>query len=50
LKHTAQMEDGIKTGCGNVDWTELAQDMTQKRASVNKVMNLQLLKNRKFIS
>jgi hypothetical protein len=40
-----RLEDNIKmdiqvVGCGDLDWTELAQDRDRWRALVNEVMNL----------
>jgi hypothetical protein len=44
-------EDGIRmdlreSGCGGVDWIQLAQDKDRWRAVVNKVMNLRVLSPR----
>jgi hypothetical protein len=43
-----RLEDGIRmdlrdTGCGSVDWIQLAQDRDRWRAVVSTVMNLRVL-------
>jgi hypothetical protein len=46
-RHRRRWEDNIRmdlreTGCGGMDWIDLAQDRDQWRAHVNTVMNLRV--------
>jgi hypothetical protein len=34
--------DLVEVGCGDVDWTGLAEDKNKRRALVNMVMNLRV--------